>query len=29
VNDTAGVVLAVMSGKWDSLNTVTVAAGSP
>jgi hypothetical protein len=22
VNDTAGVVLAVMSGKWDSLNTV-------
>lgn len=29
VNDTAGVVLAVMSGKWDSINTVTVAAGAP
>ncbi|MBI1212026.1 MAG: hypothetical protein GC190_11225 [Alphaproteobacteria bacterium] len=26
VNDTAGVMLAVLSGKWDTLNTVTASA---
>jgi hypothetical protein len=29
VNDTAGVVLAVMSGKWDSLTVVASANASP
>ena len=29
VNDTAGVVLAVMAGKWDSLTVVASANASP